>query len=81
MKYTPQQNGLTERMNKTIMNKVRCMLISSGLAKGFWAETTCTAACLINRSPSSSIGFKTPQELWTRKTPNLTHIGVFGCAA
>lgn len=35
VKYTPQQNGVVERMNRTLMNKVRCMLISSGLAKGF----------------------------------------------
>lgn len=35
VKYTPEQNGVAEKMNKTIMNKVRCMLISSGLAKGF----------------------------------------------
>lgn len=73
VKYTPEQNGVTERMNMITMNKVRCMLISSCLAKGFWAEAASTAAHLINRSPSSSIGFKILQELWMGEPPNLSH--------
>lgn len=36
--YTPPQNGVAERLNKTIMNKVRCMLNESGLGPKFWAE-------------------------------------------
>ncbi|KAL0290776.1 UNVERIFIED_CONTAM: Retrovirus-related Pol polyprotein from transposon TNT 1-94 [Sesamum angustifolium] len=42
--YTPQQNGVAERMNRTLLEKVRCMLISSGLPKSFWGETLVTAA-------------------------------------
>ncbi|GKB55901.1 retrovirus-related pol polyprotein from transposon TNT 1-94, partial [Tanacetum coccineum] len=45
---TLQQNRLAERMNRTLMDKVRCLLIHSGLPKTFWAEATCTAAYLIN---------------------------------
>ncbi|GKC14496.1 zinc finger, CCHC-type containing protein [Tanacetum coccineum] len=52
---TPQQNGLAERMNKTLMDKVCCLLIQSGLPKTFWAKATCTVAYLINRSPSTAI--------------------------
>ncbi|GKD41058.1 retrovirus-related pol polyprotein from transposon TNT 1-94 [Tanacetum coccineum] len=48
---TPLQNGVAERINRTLMDKVRCLLIQSGLSKTFWAEATCTAAYLINRSP------------------------------
>lgn len=81
VRNTPKQNGVAERMNRTLMNKVRCLLISSGLAKGFWAEAVCTVACLINRSPSISVDLKTPQELWTGKPPDLSHIRVFGCVA
>ena len=44
---TPQQNGLAERMNRTIINKVRCMLLESGLPKSFWAEAASTACYLI----------------------------------
>nr|GEW28802.1 retrovirus-related Pol polyprotein from transposon TNT 1-94 [Tanacetum cinerariifolium] len=47
---TPQQNGLAERMNRTLMGKVRCLLIQSGLPNTFWAEATCTTAYLINSS-------------------------------
>ncbi|GJT05950.1 retrovirus-related pol polyprotein from transposon TNT 1-94 [Tanacetum coccineum] len=46
---TPQQNRVAERMNRTLMDKVRCLFIQSGLPKTFWAEATCTAAYLINR--------------------------------
>nr|GEZ56208.1 retrovirus-related Pol polyprotein from transposon TNT 1-94 [Tanacetum cinerariifolium] len=46
----PQQNGLVERMNKTLMDKVRCLLIQSRLPRTFWAEATYTAAYLINRN-------------------------------
>lgn len=50
VKHTPHQNGITERMNKTLLNKVRCMLVSSGLPFSFLGEAV-TAAYLINMSP------------------------------
>ncbi|KAH9684673.1 DNA (cytosine-5)-methyltransferase 1B [Citrus sinensis] len=79
--YTPQQNGLAERMNRTIIERVRYMLLNANLSKGFWAEAVTTAAYLINRSPSSALGFKTPQELWSGKPPDLTNLRIFGCPA
>lgn len=81
VKYTPQQIRVAKRMNKILINKAKCILVNSSLAKGFWAKALCTASYLINRSPSSFVKFKTPQELWTRKPPNLTHIRMFGCVA
>ncbi|KAK1427083.1 hypothetical protein QVD17_15766 [Tagetes erecta] len=75
---TPQQNGLAERMNRTLLNKVRCMLSRSGMPKVFWAEAVTTAAYLINRSPSSAIDMKTPMELWTGVKPDLSDLRVFG---
>lgn len=65
--HTPQQNGLAERMNRIILEKVRCMLLSSGLPKIFWGKAVKTASYLINRSPSSAIHFKTPEEMWSGK--------------
>lgn len=53
MTYTLQQNGITERIDTTLHNKIRCMLSSSGLPKLFWGETLKIAAYLV----SSSIGF------------------------
>lgn len=58
---TPQQNGLVERMNRTILEQVRSMLLKSGLPRNYWAEAVKTACYLINRCPSSSIDLKTPK--------------------
>lgn len=64
---TPQQNGTVERMNRTLLDKVRCMLSKSGLPKVFWAEAVSTAAYLVNRSPSAAIDMMTPMERWSGK--------------
>ena len=63
MRYTPQQNGVAERMNRTLLEKVRCMLSNAGLDKKFWAEIVSYASHLINRLPSAAIGGKTPIEM------------------
>jgi hypothetical protein len=78
---TPQQNGLVERMNRTLLDKVRCMLHESGLTKRFWAEALNTAAYLINRSPSSAIGMMAPMEKWTGVKVDYSHLRVFGSLA
>ncbi|GKF06570.1 retrovirus-related pol polyprotein from transposon TNT 1-94, partial [Tanacetum coccineum] len=78
---TPQQNRVAERMNKTLMDKVRCLLIQSGLPKTFWAEATCTAAYLINRSPSTAIEKKTPMEMWSGHPSDYGMLRIFGCVA
>ena len=64
VRHTPQQNGLAERMNRTLMERVRCMLFHSRLPKTLWAEALCTACYLINRCPSTAIELKTPYEVW-----------------
>ena len=58
--YTPQQNGITERMNRTLLDKVRCMIVSFGLPKCFWGEAVSTAAYLVNRSHSRDLDLKIP---------------------
>ncbi|GJZ84447.1 retrovirus-related pol polyprotein from transposon TNT 1-94 [Tanacetum coccineum] len=78
---TPQQNGVAERMNKTLMDKVRCLLIQSGLPKTFWTEATCTAAYLINRSPSTAIEKKTPMEMWSGHPSDYEMLRIFSCVA
>ncbi|KAL5858125.1 hypothetical protein ACOSQ3_005583 [Xanthoceras sorbifolium] len=78
---TPQQNGVAERMNRTLLEKVRCMLSNSGLSKDFWAEAASTACHLVNRSPSTAIDIKTPEELWSGKPAEYSDLKVFGCPA
>ena len=62
---TPEQNGVSERMNRTLVEKVRSMLIDSKLHQCFWAEALSTALYLLNRSPTKSLNNKTPFEEWT----------------
>nr|GEY54070.1 hypothetical protein [Tanacetum cinerariifolium] len=78
---TPQQNRLAEHMNKTHMDKVHCLLIQSGLPKTFWAKATCTAAYLINRSPSTTIEKKTPIEMWSGHPSDYGMLRIFGYVA
>ena len=61
------RNRTAERMNMTLLEKVRCMLSNASLAKNFWAETLTYACYLVNRLPSSVIGGKTPLEVWLEK--------------
>ncbi|KAG8489513.1 hypothetical protein CXB51_017534 [Gossypium anomalum] len=81
VRHTPQQNGVAERMNRTIMEKVRCMLSNANLPKSFWAEAASTACFLINRSPSVAIEKETPQEVWSGNPANYSDLKIFGCPA
>jgi transposase InsO family protein len=79
--YSPQQNSCAERLNRTLLEKVRCLLYTSNLDHKFWAEAAGTAAHLINVSPSKRLSGKTPEEAWTGKKVSLKHLRVFGCEA
>jgi hypothetical protein len=79
--YTPQQNGVAERMNMMLMDKARSMLSGAKLAQEFWEEAVDTTRYLVNRSPSSSLVDSTPHEVWFDKKPTLSHLRVFGCNA
>lgn len=76
--YNSEQNGVSERLNKTILCKVRCMLVESGLPKNVWAEAVNTAVYIINRSPASAVQFKIPEEIWCGKEVSVRHLRVFG---
>lgn len=79
--YTPQQNGIAERMNRTLLNKVRCMLLSFGLPKLFWGEAVKTAAYLVNRTPTSALNYDIPESVWSRNLVDYSYLKFFGCAA
>ena len=75
MPGTPQQNGVAERRNRTLMDIVRSMLSNSTLPLSLWMYALKTALYLLNRVPSKAIP-KTPFELWTRRKPSLRHLYV-----
>lgn len=77
--YTPQQNGVSERKNRTLVETARCMMAESNLPSSFWGETISTANYVRNRSPSRSLDGKSPFEIWTGKIPDLSHLRIFGC--
>ncbi len=79
---TPQQNGVSERMNRTLTDTARTMLSQSGMPKMFWAEAVATAAYVRNRVLTSAIHeAKTPYERWYGRKPNVSHLRIFGCLA
>ena len=81
MPRSPQQNGVAERKNRTILEMARSMLKSKKLPKEFWAEAVAYALYLSNRSPTRSVNGKTPQEAWSGRKPGISHFRVFGSIA
>lgn len=79
--YSPQQNGVVERRNQSVVGTARSMLKAKGLPGMFWGEAVTTAVYLLNRSSSKSIGGKTPYELWNGSPPAVHHLRTFGCLA
>ena len=78
--YSPQQNGVSERLNRTLVEAARSMISHAGLSKTYRAEAVATATYLHNRMVSTALkSGKTPYQLWHGKKPNLKHIRVFGC--
>eukprot|EP00171_Calliarthron_tuberculosum_P021440 IDg21440t1 len=76
--YTPQQNGVAERMNRTIMNLVRSIMHFKGISKRFWAEALSTVVYVLNRVTSRSLPIDTtPHHIWMRTSPNVSHMRVF----
>ena len=76
------KNGIAEIKPYVIMHiveTVRCLLISSNVPTYFWAEAALTAAYLINRLPSSTVGNVFPVEKLTGLPPSYSRLRVFGC--
>ncbi|UYV63174.1 K02A2.6-like, partial [Cordylochernes scorpioides] len=75
--YTPQLNGKAERLNRTLIEKTRALLLDSKLNKEMWGEATRVTAYLINRSPSNTVQ-TTPAQMWFGSKPNLSNVKLFG---
>ncbi|KAJ9546442.1 hypothetical protein OSB04_018985 [Centaurea solstitialis] len=76
---TPQQNGVVERKNRTLVEAARTMLNASGLSLTFWAEAVSAACFTQNRSLVVKRFEKTPYQLLHNKRPNVKFFHVFGC--
>jgi transposase InsO family protein len=76
--YTPQQNSVVERKNRTLMDMTRTMLEKYKTSDQFWVEAINTACYSINRLYLQGILKKTSYELLTGKKPNVSYFRVFG---
>lgn len=75
--YTLELNGISERMNRTIVESVRSMLDQVNIPKPFWAEEVVHAADVRNRMVSPHFKYKTPHELLKGFNPRLDDLLVF----
>jgi len=79
--FTPQQNGVCERKNRTIVNMARSMLHSQDLHYMFWVDACRTSVYILNRSPTKSLEGITPYEACYERKPNVDNFRFFGCLA
>ena len=77
--YTPEENGVAERLNRTIITVVRAMLIEARLPHQYWNLAAEAASYTRNRSPVAGIGWKTPEELYSGQKPDVKHLRIWGC--
>jgi hypothetical protein len=79
--YTPQNNGVAERANRTILDMARCILMQANLAPEWWGEAIRTATAITNCLPSLGRGTLSPLEQMFKVKPNLNFFKPFGCRA
>jgi len=74
---TPQQNGVVERMNRTVQQMARAMLDESGTPATFWGEAAFAAVTILNKTNIQVNSTQTPHELWCGKTPTVKYFKIF----
>ena len=75
---TPEQNGVAERLNRTLVEAVRAMFVQSKLPPTFWVEALSTPVYFPSRSPTKRVANMTPFEAWTGVKPDVKHLKSFG---
>lgn len=78
--YWSEQNGVAERLNRSLLALARAMLSGAKLPVQFWAHAVKTACYLRNRTPIGPKGM-TPEEAYSGKKPQINHLRVWGCLA
>jgi hypothetical protein len=76
---TPEDNGVSERLNRTAMEKVRALIIASGLPLFLWGEALLHAIWLKNRTSTKALGGRTPFEAINGTAPDLSNLPEWGC--
>ena len=79
MHDTPEHNGVAERLNQTLVERVRAMMHASGMPKSLWGEAVMHVTWVKNCTSTRRLGKKTPYEMLYQKKPNLENIPVWGC--
>jgi hypothetical protein len=77
--YSPQQNGVVERRNHTVVAMARALLKQRGMSARFWGEAVMTAVYILYRSPTKALNGMTPYEAWHGRKPAVGHLRVFDC--
>lgn len=78
VEYTPKQNGVSGRANRTLVEMARCMLVQSKLPPSLWAEAISAATYIRNRCPTKSNENTTPYEIWTNEKPYVGFMRKYG---
>nr|GEX94884.1 zinc finger, CCHC-type [Tanacetum cinerariifolium] len=79
--YSPQQNRVVERRNRTVLSTTRSMMKAMKLPLTFWAKATRHAIHILNRVPTRALEDKTPYEALYNRKPNLENLRIFRCTA
>lgn len=79
--YTPQQNGVVERRNRTVMAMTRSLLKERGVPAKFWGEAVRHSVYLLNKLPTRALSDITPYQAWFGQKPSVESLKVFGCLA
>ena len=78
--HTPQQNGVSERLNRSLQEIAISQILHADLPKCFWADSVATACYVRNRLPVCPLNVS-PFEKWYGRKPNVKYLRVFGCVA
>ncbi|XP_044478092.1 uncharacterized protein LOC123205234 [Mangifera indica] len=81
VRRTPEQNGVAERKNRTVVEMAKNMLSEKKLSNDFWVEAVATSVYLLNISPTKAVHNITPYEAWWNRKPNVSALKIFGCIA
>jgi transposase InsO family protein len=79
--YSPQQNGVVERRNQTVMGAARSMMKAMSMLGWFWGQAVNTVVFILNRAPTQIVDGKTPYEVWFGSKPPVHFFCTFRCVA